>query len=71
MTVSLMAQVQSIDDKAVFVFVGDARKLITRSGWSRSLLMIGMGVMVLIFAICRVVSNWFAVPLTLLVKESI
>ena len=31
-----MARLQSVDDKAVFVFVSDA-ELITLSGWSRSL----------------------------------
>ena len=67
-----MARVQSVDDKAIFVFVGDANAqlLITLSGWSRSLLLIVMGVMLFSFAICRVVSNWFAVPLTLLVTDS-
>ena len=47
-----MARVQSVDDKAVFVFVGDDKK--------------DMGVMILIFAIRQVVSSWCAVPLTLL-----
>ena len=42
-----MARVQSVDDKAVFVFVGNANA--HHSGWSRSLLLIGMGVMLLIF----------------------
>ena len=45
--------------------------LITLSGWSWSLLLIGMEVMLLIFSICRVVSSWCAVPLTLLVTDSI
>ena len=45
--------------------------LITLSGWSLSLQLIGTGVMLLIFAICRVVSCWFTVPLTLLVTDSI
>ena len=48
-----MARMKSVDDKAVFVFVSDAM-LITLSGWSRSLLLIGTGVMLLIFAICPV-----------------
>ena len=39
--------------------------LMTLSGWSQSLLLIDMGVMLLIFAICQVVSSWFSVPLTL------
>ena len=47
------------------------RMLIILSDWSRSLLLIGMGVMLLIFAICRVVSSWFAVQLTLLVTDLI
>ena len=50
-----MARVQSVNDKAVFVFAV-MRMLITLSGWSLSLLLIGTGVMLLIFAICRVVS---------------
>ena len=41
--------------------------LITLSGWSESLLLIDMGEMLLIFAICPVVSIWCAVLLTLLV----
>ena len=45
--------------------------LITLSGWSLSLLLIGMGMMLLIFGICQIVSSWFAVPLTLLVTDSI
>ena len=36
-----MARVQSVDDKAVFVFVSDA-KLTTLSGWSQFLLLIDM-----------------------------
>ena len=47
------------------------RMLITLSGWSLSLLLVGMGVMLLIFAICPVVSSWFTVPLTLLVTDPI
>ena len=43
------------------------RMFITLSGWSRSLLLIGTGVMLLIFVICLIVSSWFAVQLTLLV----
>ena len=45
--------------------------LITLSGYSQSLLLIDMGVTLLIFAICQVVSNWCAVPLTLQVIDSI
>ena len=45
------------------------RMLITLSGWNLSLLLIGMGVMILIFAIFWVVSSWFSVPLTLLVTD--
>ena len=63
-----ITRVQSVDDKAVFV--GDANA--HHFEWLEwSLLLIGMGVMLLIFAICRVVSSWFAVPLTLLVTDSI
>ena len=36
--------------------------LITLSSWNRYLLLIGTDVMLLIFAICRVVSSWCAVP---------
>ena len=36
--------------------------LITLSGWSRSLLLIGTGVMLLIYGICLVVSSFFTVP---------
>ena len=43
----------------------------TLSGWSRSLLLIGMGVMLLTFATCRVVSNLCAVTLTLLITDTI
>ena len=42
------------------------RMLITLSDWSMSLLLIGTDVMLLIFAICRAVSTWFAVTITLL-----
>ena len=52
--VDSISLVQSIGHKAVFVFVGDANAL---SGWSLSLLLIGTGVMLLIFVICRVVSS--------------
>ena len=45
-----MAQVQSADYKAVFVFVDDANAH-TLSGWSQSLLLIDKGVMLLIFVI--------------------
>ena len=65
-----MARVQSVDDKVVFVFVGDANAHHLR-GCSLSLLLIDMGVMLSIFAICQVVSSWFVVPLTLLVTDSI
>ena len=45
--------------------------LITLSGYSQSILLIDMGVMLLIFVICQVVSSWDSVPLTLLVTDSI
>ena len=45
--------------------------LITLSGWSQSLLLIDMGVMLLIFVICQVVSSWCSVLLTVLVIDSI
>ena len=38
--------------------------LITQSGLSQSLILIDLGVMLLIFAICPVVSSWCVVPLT-------
>ena len=42
-----MARVQSVDDKAVFVFVGDTNPvLITLSGWSLFLLLIDIGAMI-------------------------
>ena len=63
-----MAWSQSVDDKEVFSLM---RMIISLSGWSWSLLLISMGVMLLIFAICQVVSCWYAVPLTLLVTDSI
>ena len=47
------------------------RMLITLSSWSRSLLVIGTGMMLLIFAICLVARSWFVVPLTLLVTDLI
>ena len=47
------------------------RMLITLSGFSLSLLPIGTGMMLLIFAIRLVVSSFFAVPLTLLVGNRI
>ena len=47
------------------------RMLYTLSGCSLSRLLINTGVMHMIFAICRVVSSWLAVPLTLLVTDSI
>ena len=47
------------------------RKLITLSDWSRSLQQISTCAVLLIFAICWVVCSWFAVPLTLLVTDSI
>ena len=45
--------------------------LLTLCGWSQSRLLIDIGVILLIFAICPVVSSWCAVPLTLLVINSI
>ena len=65
-----MVWVQSVDDKSVFVFVSDANFHHSK-WWSQFLLLIDMSVMLLISAICQVVSCWFAVPLTLLVIDSI
>ena len=69
-----MARVQSVDDKAVLSLLVMSM-LITLSGWSPffflSLLLIDMGVILLIFEICQVGSSWCAVPLTLLVIDSI
>ena len=65
-----MTRVQSVDDKAVFVFVGHADA--HHSEWLESVSPTdrhGRGALEL--AICRVVSSWFAVPLTLLVTDSI
>ena len=47
----------TVYDKAVFDFVGDANMLITLSGWSQSLLLIDISVMLLIFAICQAVTT--------------
>ena len=46
-----MVRVQSFDDEADFVFVGDVNAHHS-AGWSRSLLLIGLDVMLVIFAIC-------------------
>ena len=47
------------------------RMLITLISWNRSILLIDRGIMLYIFAIWRVVRSWFAVPLTLLLVDSI
>ena len=65
-----MAWVQPVDDKAVFVLLV-LRMLITLSGWSQSLLLINIGMMLSIFVICLVVSSYGAVLLLLLVIDSI
>ena len=65
-----MARVQSVDDKAVFVFIGDADA--HHSEWLESiLLLIDMGLMLLNFAICQAVRSCCSVPLILLVIDSI
>ena len=65
-----MARVQSVDAKAVFsLFV--MPMLITLNGWSQSLLLIDMGVILFVFIISQVVSSWCAAQLTLLVIDSI
>ena len=65
-----MSRMQSVDDKAVFVFVGDINA--HHSEWFESVsLLIDMGMMLLIFSICQVVSCSCAVPLTLQVIDSI
>ena len=66
-----MALVQSADDRAVFVFIGDANAHHSECGWSLLLPLISTVVMFLIFAIFQVVSSWFAVPLTLLETDLI
>ena len=72
-----IARVKSIDDKAVFVSVGDVNGMIaftqkSHSEWLESVSTTDRhGVMLFIFAICQVLSSWFAVPLTLLVTNSI
>ena len=61
---------QSVDDKAVCGFVSDANA--HHSEWLESVyLLIDMGMMLLFFAICPIVSSWCAVPLTLLAIDSI
>ena len=45
-----MARVQSVDDKAVFFSLLMMQMIITLSGFSQSLLMIGTSLMLLIFA---------------------
>ena len=64
-----MVRVESVDDKAVFVFVPDANAHLSQKLYSQSLLLIGKGVMLLIFVICCVVSSWLTVLLTLLVID--
>ena len=60
-----MTRVQSVDDKAVFVFVGEANAL--HSDWLESVSPTDRhGHDALDFSICRVVSSRFAVPLALL-----
>ena len=64
-----MARVWSVDDNAVFFFVGDAN-----THHSERLELVSPtdlhGSDALIIAICRVVRSWCAVPLTLLVKQT-
>ena len=73
MTVSLidsMVRVQSDDDKAAFVFVGDENA--HHSEWLESVCPTDQhGRDALDFAICQVVSSLFAVPPTVLVTDSI
>ena len=59
---------QLLVKKSLYLLV--MRMLITLSSWSRSLLLIGTSVLLLKFVICRVVSSWCTVPLTLLVAGS-
>ena len=65
-----MARMQSVDDKAVFVFVGDANSL-----HSECLELVSptyrLGLDSLDFAICPVGGSWCPVPVTLLVIDSI
>ena len=62
-----MAQVQSVDDKPVFVFVGDAH----HSEWLESVSPTDRhGRDALDFVICRVVSSRLSVPLTLQETDS-
>ena len=63
-----MALVQSVVDKAVFVFIIDANA--QNSEWLEPVSATDRYGHDAIFAICRVVSSWFAVPLTLLVTDS-
>ena len=64
------AWVQSFDDLAVFVFVGDANA--HHSEWLESVSLTDLHVHdAHDFEIRWVVSSWFAVPLTLVVTDSI
>ena len=65
-----MARVPSVDDKAV-LSLSVVPMLITLSGLSQFLLLIDMGMMLLVFAICPVVSSWCSVSLSLLVIDPI
>ena len=67
-----MARVQSVDDPAVFIFVGDVNA--HHSDWLESVSPTdrhGRDALYVCNAISRVVSSWCAVPLTLLVTDSI
>ena len=64
MTLSLGTVMQLVIRQSLSLLV--MPMLITRSGSSQSLLLIDIGVMLLICAICQVVSSWCVVPLALL-----
>ena len=65
-----MARAQSVYDKAVFAFVGNAN--LHHSEWLESVSLTDRhGRDALDFSICLVVSSWCAVQLTLLVTDSI
>ena len=70
-SLTIMARVQSVDDKAVFVFVCDANA--HHSEWLESVSPTDRhGRDALDFCnLCRVVISWFVVPLTLQVTDSI
>ena len=67
--INSMARAQSVDDKAVFVFVGDANA--HHYEWLESVSPADRhGRDTLNFVICQVVSSWCVVLLTLMIIDS-